>query len=263
MNVAIITPIPHLDDYAVHSPGESYHLVLSHVVLSNRPYAEFYGSLPRPRFIILDNSAHEMLEGQTDIQLANAWAEIGADEIVLPDRLFFGDDTVEMSSSALSVLRHRTTAQFMAVPQGRTFDEWENCLTRLLELDVETIGISKDYEVWPGGIRGLVERVADARNRVDKKVRVHLLGWGRDALSIRGISDPSFCDGIIRGIDSAKPLVYASAGVTLPSVDEIDRWSTLTYPRRPSKFFSSRLPEGSKARCLHNISAFKGLLACV
>jgi hypothetical protein len=54
----------------------------------------------------------------------------------------------------------------------------------------------------------------------------------------------------IRGIDSAKPLVYACSGISLADVQ-----STPTYPRRPRNFFD--LTEIDHDIALKNIAFFR------
>jgi len=152
VKIAVIPPTSLLESYGVL--GDKYHLCLSHEVLTNVGYAEFYQRRRREGdFVILDNSAHEQLEGQSLDQLVRAAKYVGPSEIVLPDRLFFGDDTIERSTEAFERLREEfPTTRLMGVPQGRTVKEWLVCLDAFLDLGVDTIGISKDYEVWPDGL---------------------------------------------------------------------------------------------------------------
>ena len=225
VKIAVIPPTSLLESYGVL--GDKYHLCLSHEVLTNVGYAEFYQRRRREGdFVILDNSAHEQLEGQSLDQLVRAAKYVGPSEIVLPDRLFFGDDTIERSTEAFERLREEfPTTRLMGVPQGRTVKEWLVCLDAFLDLGVDTIGISKDYEVWPDGLGALVELVRGAGEQ-----DIHLLGWGRELWQLRELAN------LVRGVDSAKPVVYALHGVELPDV--ISPASTPKYPRRQNDFFA-------------------------
>jgi len=179
-----------------------------------------------------------------------------ADEIVLPDRLFFGEDTVETSTETYKFLEERLPkgVQYMAVPQGRTWREWMDCLDGLLAIKgVGSIGISKDYEPWDGGIPALVERVLEKIDHGRGGHQIHLLGWGRDALQLRGISHYS---DVIRGIDSAKPIVYAEAGVSLPAIGNTGAWTKMKYPRRQSNFFDACLSDDAVSLSKSNIDLF-------
>lgn len=251
MKIAVIPPASLLHTYGIL--GDKYHLCLSHEVLTNHSYAEFYQRRRQEGdFVILDNSAHEQLEGQSLDQLVLAAKTIGPSEIVLPDRLFFGDDTIERSTEAYARLRQEFPAtKLMGVPQGRTISEWVTCLNALLSLGVDTIGISKDYEVWPGG---LACRVADVGER-HPSVDIHMLGWGRELWQLREIEE----SGLVRGVDSAKPIVYALHGVELPDV--ISRETTPKYPRRKNDFFvgpeDGEYPEEFHRIARANIAAFR------
>lgn len=260
MKTALITPVPHLVGLA-DLPGDHYHLVLSHIALRSEEYARFYRSLPPEHFVILDNSAHERGRGDPTPDLIEAWSRVMADEIVLPDRLFFGGDTVQRSRQALDVLQGRLPAgcRYMVVPQGRRLEEWEVCLDQLLDLNPDTVGISKDYEVWDGGLPGLVELVQSRLETLDREVLIHLLGWGRKPLQVRQIAR-TLPKGI-RGIDTAKPIIYAAHGILLPDPDDIPGWDSLSYPGRVDNFFLSRLPEGRQAILERNVRILKGLIA--
>lgn len=223
MKIAVIAPTPLLEEYA--TLGDAYHLCLSAQVLKDPDYRRFYQW--RSKFgdhVILDNSAHEQLEGQGIEDLCNAAAHIDPSEIVLPDRLFFGDDTFERSQDAYGRLRSAfPRAALMGVPQGRTFSEWAVCLVKLLELGVDTIGVSKDYEVWPGGLKHLLAQIPLPPSKI------HLLGWGRQLWDLAALST------LARGVDSAKPLVYAANEMELPHVLTPD--NSPKYPRKGGDFF--------------------------
>lgn len=253
MLIAVIPPHDLLDEYA--TMGDQYHLILSSEVLSRDDYGSFYRDrIQKGDYVILDNSAHEQLEGQTITQLMEAIRTVYPSEVVLPDRLFFGDDTLDRSTIAASVFRREfPSVSQMGVPQGRTFNEWQACLVGLRQLGVESIGISKDYEVWPGGLYRLVSTV---QSFGFAPRQIHMLGWGRELWQLGDLHDQA------RGVDSAKPIVYALNGVQLP--DEITKSNTPTYPRRRTDYFdtdaNSRSSEDVSSfhrRATHNIGVFR------
>jgi hypothetical protein len=250
LKIAVIPPIPLLEKYG--PAGDGYHLCLSNEVLSNQTYAAFYRWRAETigDYVILDNSAHEQLQGQSLTSLIEAAERVCPSEIVLPDRLFFGDDTVERSAEAAAVLREKFPGtHLMGVPQGRHPREWLECLLGLHSFArVDTIGISKDYEVWEGGLARLVMQVIQWGYTPDQ---IHLLGWGRELWKLRDLA------GLVRGVDSAKPLVYAMGGIELPQ--ELTRKNTPPYPKRRSDFFSNakNLSLQFHARALHNIEVFR------
>jgi hypothetical protein len=251
LRIAVIPPISLLEEYGVL--GDGYHLCLSNEVLSNTTYASFYRwrSEVIGDYVILDNSAHEQLQGQSLDALMQAADLVKPSEIVLPDRLFFGDDTVERSAEAADKLRQVFPGtKLMGVPQGRHPREWVNCLMGLSSFaKVDTIGISKDYEVWDGGLAKLVMTVLQWGYRPEQ---IHLLGWGRELWKLKELA------GLVRGVDSAKPIVYAMEGIRLP--DDLNEKNTPPYPKRKADFFESsgsRYTPGFPALARHNIDCFR------
>lgn len=248
VRIAVIPPTTLLDRYA--KLGDAYHLCLSSEVLSTPSYADFYRRCGQEGdYVILDNSAHEQLEGQSLQQLLTATAWIRPNEVVLPDRLFFGDDTVERSTEAYSQFRSLfPDVKLMGVPQGRWEPEWLECLERLVHLGVDTIGISKDYEVWPSGLYRLVQFV---RSHGYDSTSIHLLGWGRELWQLSGL------ESLVRGVDSAKPIVYAQNGVELPY--ELTQSTTPKYPGRRPTFFDEFSSGSLKLDRIvrHNVDVFR------
>lgn len=79
----IITPTAYLEDYASQS---TMHLVLGHLVDTDRTYADFYAK--RKEFKIMDNGAFELGESYAPDKLIQLATKCGADVIVLPDYPF-------------------------------------------------------------------------------------------------------------------------------------------------------------------------------
>lgn len=234
-----------LQEYALL--GDPYHLVLTHLVHDSQEYADFYRSLSRlGHYTILDNSAHEFGFSASLDSILRAAHLIEPSEIVLPDRLFFGDDTLRDSSQALERFRKEfPDAKLMGAPQGRILWEFMACYEGLIDLGVDTIGLPKIYEVWTDGLLGLARRFG-------KTIDIHLLGWGRDSIQL---CDLSFYGGPnIRGIDSAKPLVYAAAGIKL---NPIPFQKQPPYPGRPANFFQLTRNDFDRKLAYDNISAFR------
>lgn len=247
MKISVIAPIPLLEKYS--SLSDHYHLVLTHLVHQSPKYKEFYRQCgKRGDWILLDNSAHELGAGEGTSMIISAAEAIGANEVILPDRLFFGEDTYERSFETAMKIRYRLPdVRLMGVPQGRTVNEYDRCLRRLLSLGIDAIGISKDYEVWPGGLRDRVETVRMLAPDVD----IHLLGWGREPEQLYRLARAPELN--IRGVDSAKPLVYAQFGIVLNSPS-----TSLSQPRYPSRhenFFN--VPVLNEFVAFSNIQVFR------
>lgn len=247
MKASIIPPAALIRELAELS---DYHLILCHNVLNSELYADSYRELSdRGDFIILDNSAHENRIGETARQLRRAADIIHPSEVVLPDKLFDGRTTVDLSEEAYLDLR-TLYLPLMGVPQGHSFDEWKWCLGRLIPL-VDTIGISKDFEIWSGGLTRLVETVEETARRDQK---IHLLGWGRQLGWVQSIQGHDK----IRGIDSAKPIVYAYYSTDLRNFDLSNE--PPRYPSRPVNYFDLTPSDFDMELVCSNTRVFQNLV---
>lgn len=243
MKVAPIPPVSMLDLFA-HEP---YHLCLLVECLRSEQYRDFYArQAAQGHHVILDNSAHELGHSRDISSLLEMAKIIRPTEIVLPDRLFFGDDTARMSAEAAGIVQDELPGMgMMVVPQGRTFEEWRDCLYSLLHIEgLTVVGISKDYEVWHGGLRYLVSLVPSL-------MPIHLLGLGRQPRGLIGIGR-DFPN--VRGIDTAKPFVYADAGLELDGTLDTPR-----YPGRENTYFEASA--GQYDLHLKNWEAFRSMIA--
>lgn len=246
MKAALIPPIPHLSI----ARGREFHLCLSHLVKYPQ-YSQFYRDESEfGSFVILDNSAHEHTTGEKVSVLFHQAPSVGAKEIVIPDTLFDRDNTVKGLRESLRLITrdhydemHQKKYSLMMVPQGADEGEYYDCLSQMLEiwedfkydLPVQsrnpTIGISKDYEMFDGGLLDLVEWAFMITQ--DLHVQFHLLGWGRKLWDLREVA--RMWGEEIRSTDSAKPIVYTLAGIRLPD----DCSYTPEYPKRPGEYFST------------------------
>jgi hypothetical protein len=263
MKVALIPPIPHLG----MAKGRDYHLVLAHLVESSKEYQKFYRQEAiNGSYIILDNSAHEMQHGQPIIKLLELAPLVGASEIVVPDALF---DWKETSWSAFETFLKLTESgslgteySWMFVPQGNTLREWLWSLDNfslLLHVMAHraphligtgiTLGISKDYEVFDGGLFSLLEDYAIPWAD-EYKAAIHMLGWGRELWELNKIAH-AFGDRI-RSVDSAKPFVYGCHGQVVQVNGLVP-----TYPKRPANYFDCTINNEQFALCWENIRAFE------
>lgn len=271
MRSAIIPPIAHLDEFA---GGDEFHLVLSHLLEVDRRYLRFYQQQRlKGSYLVLDNGAHENTSGEDILDLLSKAEAIRASEIVLPDTLFDHRATVRGIENALAQMCGPGQEVFggmayptcMLVPQGRTFEEWERCFQDLVSAYVQTqvqvpflfprspvIGISKDYEIWDGGIPRLLEYLEPFRDWM--RFDVHLLGWGRrlHALPAMAAAFPW-----VRSTDSAKPFVYAMAGIILPERIDGSMGDYPEYPKRPGDYFARTMTDEQKDYARNNVETFR------
>jgi hypothetical protein len=268
MKSVLIPPIPHLGVAA----GRPIHLTLAHLYNESTQYLQFYqAEALKGSYVILDNSAHEFGEGQEINLLIQRARQVGAKELVLPDHLFDGPDTLARSSEALSYLTKldhslEEPLRYMIVPQGQTHKEFLQCLVRLAEAYYDAqesrpdifkytpvIGVSKDYEMWQGGLLKLLRKdiipIAD-----DYQAMIHLLGWGRKLWDLGDIA-LAYGDRI-RSVDSAKPFVYGRSLKILSLRDEIPE-----YPKRSPTFFTDPLNLLQLDASMVNVRVFDSLVS--
>lgn len=257
MRVALIPPTPDLGRYAT----TGIHLLLSQQFTPE--YVRYYRRRRRAGdYLILDNAAHENGAGNGhDMLLGQAWL-VGAQEVVCPDVLFDHWGTLDRTAKMLRYIRDEgrdeyATAYYprlMLVPQGSNEKEWQSCLQYLIALwerymshvltDPPVIGISKDYPNLPSLIAPLYSPY-----HVDMGIDVHCLGWPTDLWTLAEIKRE--CPWV-RSTDSAKPFVYAKAGIMLEPGGKIPQ-----YPHRSHDYFTTPVPDHFCKVARANIEVFK------
>lgn len=154
MKLCVITPLSHLD---LASFGSGIHMALTHIALESDDYVKTYQRYKnKGEYIILDNSAFELEQqgrGLDPKPVLEAAKAIGADEVIATDVLCEGDETVKSTRNFISEFRAffgeeirqgKPVPKIMAVPQGKSIEEWIDCYARLVVMDgVDVIGFSK------------------------------------------------------------------------------------------------------------------------
>lgn len=239
------------------------HLVLNHL-LDDPRYTDYYEKCGQAGdWITLDNSAHEFQSGQPIEDLLVNAIRIRARELVIPDVLFHAMYTVEAGREAFKFLDGSTlfhacspTPRLMVVPQGRDEEDWSWCLHQLVDTaqaygfkDLLTIGLSKDYESYPGfpgGLKHLIQEYC-VPYALHHGISTHLLGWTCD-WSIVNLSRGFPC---LRSTDTAKPFIYAMKGLRL------DHAIIPYVTHRPHDYFDWEPSEKELEVCTHNVMVFK------
>jgi hypothetical protein len=271
MKTALIPPINHLDEFG----DGSFHLLLTHLLTSARYKSHYKAQRRAGAYLVLDNSAHEHGHGQDPATLLKAGFDLDAQEIVVPDVLDDAGATVEACLAAHEEWFENGVARdmldvyspaFMYVPQGKDEEDWAECFESLLQIhsycarkyslrrDI-VIGISKDYDVWDGGLNKLItEYVVPARRDKDYlgvNLHVHMLGWSRQLWNLQKIArDHPW----IRSTDSAKPFVYALANRNLLNSIHDD---PPKYPKRSKNYFSQKMSPSQLSYARTNTWVFR------
>lgn len=269
MKAALIPPIPNLDPFG----RGDLHLLLAHL-FKNKEYLHHYMQQRLGgAYLILDNSAHEFKTGVGAVELLNAALSVSAQEIVVPDVLDQGPETVERAVEALETWYeneedtriYNLNPVLMYVPQGRDVEEYYQCMEELVQLheymakrkDTRrdfVLGISKDYDEWPCTLMEILETVEGVKDSLweDKEIRmnVHLLGWSRNLWNLNTYARRFPW---IRSTDSCRPFNYALNNIQLdPHSDPPP------YPKRHrTHFYKQRLSAFQVDYAVHNVEVFK------
>jgi hypothetical protein len=220
MKLALIPPLSHLS----YSARCTTHLLLSHLMDNTETghrYTAWYRELhDKGDYLILDNAAHELDKGEGIAEtLRKAMILGGVNEIVVPDKQQDGALTVEFARRAARYLEtpEGTNAylaagkpRLMYVPQGLTYNEWVHCYMGLMDVHrslsqwgltgLPMIGLAKKHALY--------FPFKQLLSFTGAKTDVHLLGWPGTA----GFIDARKW-GHVRSMDTARPFVYAIAGI--------------------------------------------------
>ena len=226
MRSAFVSPTQYLNDV---QPFSDYHLCLTHMVIFNRRYREFYKERSRENdYIILDNGAVEKKGRSVPMRdIVTAAILIHPAVVVLPDFLFDGKKTLTelknaLRSPALRLLRsNRSTAgiKIAAVVQGVDQNEWlESFKVLNSHSEIDLLCVPKVSAQTFGTRWQALELI---KNDVSKPV--HLLGswWQGTLADIKREASYSF----VQGIDTPKPIRLAVQG------KDLSQWNTLEHDR--------------------------------
>ena len=268
--VGLIPPIPHLK----HFGNGDFHPVLSHLVITDKDYRKHYADqAAKGAYILIDNSAHENGAGHGIEDLLVSLEHLNPKphrcQVVMPDTLDNGEATARNTIEAWNQLLNDPPARalydkympdVMYVPQGKDRAEWDWCFQYLTRTWVQTfpdgtpwiIGISKDYEKWWGGVLSLINRTVapTVSAAFIHRPHLHLLGWGHKLWALRDIIKRSNVK--IRSTDSAKPFVFALAGIKLQPYEKAP-----PYPKRPANYFYTTMTKEQQELALYNSWVFQ------
>lgn len=198
--------------------NKQYLMCLANLVNVSDKYGAYYASAARKpgTYVLMDNGAAEG-EQLSNEELLRCYGRIHPNEIVLPDTLCDGKDTLKKMDEALELFveSERLPYRIMAVPQGKDFDEWSACAEVMVQdRRIHTIGVSKFLQMTTGTIwirHAAVERLAllmEVYGRHD--LEVHLLGCSEPLHYVQTIMDTF---PFVRGCDSALGYLFAQAQV--------------------------------------------------
>ena len=155
----------------------------------------------------MDNGAFE--NGSSDVlaDIIEGIETMHPQEVILPDRMFMSDKTIEMTADALRVLKPKYPGMnFQAVVQGRNYHEILDCIQAYNYMGISIIGVPKDYEAWPGGREVICSLIRGEYCPPFDVDMIHLLGMEKDVHTVRRWRN---CNNI-RSMDTAKPYIITA-----------------------------------------------------
>lgn len=152
-----------------------------------------------PGHLILDNGAAEGSLVQPAYLLQKA-QELGVHEVVAPDVLGECDETIELVKGFMPFAGGYN---IMVVLQAQNWTEFDRILKTALDYNVASVALPKLLAETIGPL-ARVRAAERVRNISD--VPIHALGCTDLLREARWLSE----QGIVRGIDSAAPVVHAS-----------------------------------------------------
>lgn len=231
MKIALIPPIKNLE----YVKSGQCAMALTHLVLTNEEYANFYANLKM--YIILDNSAFEsQLQGIDDV--AKAAKIVGANEIILPDIVGDKDATIQATINAIKWLKKNKldkSYKLMAVPQGKTEEEWWQCFRTFNDMnEVNVIGLSKlscplCFKKSISQSRLFITQEMQINNLRNNNKEYHLLGGSYEILDEMN-QHPEW----VRSIDTSAPFEFGKARVSLKTAkSDLPKKANLEQEIRP------------------------------
>lgn len=203
---------------------KNYTMCLANIVQKSEEYARFYQGLAQRDdvYVLLDNGAAES-DQISNKDLIECYELIKPNEVVLPDTLCDGDDTLEKGRCALKEFKEHFGSlppfTYMGVPQGRTFAEWCLCAEQMFQWpEIHSLGVSKflpivtQHEYVRYYAVEFIEHLMKKYQRYD--IEVHLLGCDERPEVIRKIAKAF---PFVRGCDSAYGYICTQAKVDIYS----------------------------------------------
>jgi hypothetical protein len=226
LRIAHITPIPLLEE--VIGKQCTLHLCLSDLVLEVPGYSAFYRRRRRKGdYVILDSPVFETGIAADMQDTVHAWRILEPDEIVLPDDITSGADTIKASQATRDeLLRCGYTGRFMVVPHGDTLEHFMDVAFVLRHTCTSTMSTTP--------VIGLQEEIPElygiTRNEMmarlsPLKAPFHFLGIRKDLSELTDTRFPC----IARSCDASAWVVWGLNGYRITPGDPVQ-----PYPGRES-----------------------------
>lgn len=232
--VAHIVPVRCLEK----TKTNQYHMCLAHLVKQCDEYAAFYKRMSdEGNYVLMDNGAAENNQLSVE-ELIQCYSKVRPAEIILPDTLLDGYDTIDKAHKSLEALHKyydgKLPFKTMFVPQAKTVYDWKLCLEQANaddSIEFDTIGVPKCISTYTGDIEARRKCLQAIGAVFGNAKEIHLLGCCENTSIIRNMMRSADLPAV-RGIDSAFTYLCSQAGIMIDG--DVDR------PSGEIDFFAGR-----------------------
>ena len=204
-----------------------YDYCLPHLLDQNEAYLEYFlDSKKSGRYIIMDNSLHELGKAYDSNRLLYWIKELEPNVFIVPDVWQNGFATMRNAKKwaeyRWEIGKIPPTVELMVVGQGSSFDELINCLHVMIEYyEYKKVAISYGASwynnIMPhpnpyvGKMLGRIHTVSELRKKYwMKDIGVHLLGCALPQ-EFSYYTNPEFS--FIKSIDTSNPIIHGLLGI--------------------------------------------------
>lgn len=249
MQLAIEFPIPHLKALSKYT---DFDFVLTHMVLENKVYRDFYSE--SKRFMILDNSFFELGQALSGDKIMKAARIMMPEEVVAPDGIDLTEKFIKENKNELSDLG----IEVAGVLHGKNFEEIVqnlNWLTSHPDISTICVPLDTDFNLdphlkdLPQIYQWMITRIMVLdyiyNNGYYQKKQYHLLGCSVPVeFKVVGQKHPW-----IRSYDTSAPVVAAINKIEMDAVGK-------KLSRRPD-YFDKALSRNTRGKIISNINLMK------
>ena len=241
-----------------------YDYALPHLLDTNDEYREYFlNSKKEGRYIIMDNSLHELGKAYNDERLIYWVNKLEPNEFIVPDVWEKRSLTLDNARKWKQIQKNGLISSFpklVAVAQGETYSDIMICVSALInywEYDKIALsyGASSYNEIFPhpnpyiGKMLGRVFVVSKlAQEKWMKESKLHLLGCALPQ-EFSYYNDSSF--NFIESIDTSNPIIHGIMGVS---------YNDYGLNKKISTKIDTIHETQNKDIIYHNIKQFKKLL---
>jgi len=231
MKLAFISPTRYLERISIQGDIE---FCLAHNALTSEEYRRYYKKQTGTKFTILDNGEHEGSQVSYE-DLFFLAVELGVQEVIVPDSLYNGAETIEKAKEFLRTFGYDLTEpsigkQLCLAVQGKDLTDWFPCFMYALKHPlISTIGLTFDIPFNVCNLKAPTKTLLQVQRRLEllEIIKETYIKTGKvKPVHLLGLSDPL-------------ELLFAKK---YPFVRSNDSSSVVTHAMKNIKFLDKGLP---------------------